>query len=65
MSNNTIGEFAKIGGVSIETIRFYQRQGLLNIPKSVNGNIRRYSEADTHRLWFIISAKKQASLLKK
>jgi MerR family mercuric resistance operon transcriptional regulator len=64
MSNNTIGQFAKIGGVGVETIRFYQRQGLLNIPNPVDGGIRHYGESDIRRLQFIIAAKKAGFSLK-
>ncbi len=37
-----IEKFAKAGGVGVETIRFYQRKGLLRISKQEAG-IRRYS----------------------
>ncbi len=37
-----IGKFAKAGDVGVETIRYYQRKGLLRIPKQ-EGGIRRYS----------------------
>ncbi|KTD60652.1 MerR family transcriptional regulator [Legionella santicrucis] len=30
MNNKTIGEFAKLCGVGVETIRYYQRQGILS-----------------------------------
>jgi MerR family mercuric resistance operon transcriptional regulator len=62
MSEKTIGEFAKMFGVGVETIRFYQRQGILNIPQAGkerdSGNIRRYGDHDIQRLQFILSAKK-------
>lgn len=51
-----IGKFAKSGGVGVETIRFYQRKGLLRIPKQ-EGGIRRYDEQDIRKLKFIIKAK--------
>ena len=50
MENNlkdlTIGVFAKAAGVNVETIRFYQRKGLLPEPDKPYGSIRRYGEAD-------------------
>ncbi|KTD11008.1 transcriptional regulator, MerR family [Legionella gratiana] len=68
MSGKTIGEFAKLCGVGVETIRFYQRQGLLNIPllekECSSGKIRRYDDQDIRRLRFILSAKKAGFILK-
>ena len=51
----TISALADAGGVGIETIRFYQRRGLLDTP-SRGAGIRRYVEADLRRLRFIRSA---------
>jgi MerR family mercuric resistance operon transcriptional regulator len=51
----TIAGFARAGGVGIETVRYYQRRGLLDKPRS-DGAIRRYDEADVRRLRFIRSA---------
>ncbi|MCU3043312.1 MerR family DNA-binding transcriptional regulator, partial [Enterobacter hormaechei subsp. steigerwaltii] len=39
--NLTIGVFAKAAGVNVETIRFYQRKGLLPEPDKPYGSIRR------------------------
>jgi MerR family mercuric resistance operon transcriptional regulator len=44
-----IGDLARSGGVSVETIRFYQRRGLLSEPPRGTG-ARRYSGADLERL---------------
>jgi MerR family transcriptional regulator, mercuric resistance operon regulatory protein len=52
----TIGAFARAGGVGVETVRFYQRKGLLPIPRRLQGGIRRYGAADIKRLCFIRSA---------
>lgn len=53
----TIGKLAKAGGVGIETVRYYQRRGLLAEPaRRPNGGVRRYGDADLHRLRFIRSA---------
>ena len=41
----TIGAFAKAAGVNVETIRFYQRKGLLPEPGRPVGSIRRYGSA--------------------
>jgi len=51
----TIAQFANEAGVGVETVRFYQRKGLLAVPKS-NGGIRRYGDKDLHRLGFIRKA---------
>lgn len=50
--NLTIAKFAEAGGVGVETVRFYQRRGLLETPGTGAG-IRRYGEADVRRLRFI------------
>ncbi len=42
LENLTIGVFAKAAGVNVETIRFYQRKGLLPEPDKPYGSIRRY-----------------------
>jgi len=54
----TIGAFAKAAGVNVETIRFYQRKGLLPEPDRQYGRIRRYRDADVTRLMFIKSAQR-------
>jgi MerR family mercuric resistance operon transcriptional regulator len=51
----TIGKLAAAGGVGVETVRFYQRRGLLSEPER-NGGVRRYDEADLSRLRFIRAA---------
>ena len=51
----TIARFADAGAVGIETVRFYQRKGLLEIP-SRDGGIRRYGKEDLRRLRFIRKA---------
>lgn len=54
----TIGTFAKAAGASVETIRFYQRKGLLPEPSKPYGSIRRYGEADVARVLFVKSAQR-------
>ena len=49
----TIGRLAKEAGVSVETIRYYQRRGLLKEPAKPMGGHRRYSFAEARRLRFI------------
>jgi len=51
----SIGKLAAAGGVGVETIRFYQRKGLLDTPGRERG-IRRYGSEDLRRLRFIRQA---------
>ena len=51
----TIAKLAAAGGVGVETIRFYQRKGLIETPTRENG-IRRYGSEDVRRLRFIRQA---------
>lgn len=56
MSTMTIAKFADSGGVGVETVRYYQRRGLLNEPARPRGGIRRYGEDEIRRLRFIRQA---------
>lgn len=49
----TIGRLASAGGVHVETVRYYQRRGLLPEPGRTLGSVRRYSGADADQLRFI------------
>jgi len=49
----TIGQLAETAGVNVETIRYYQRIGLLPLPKRDYGSIRRYFANDLKRVRFI------------
>lgn len=53
----TIGKLATEAEVSVETIRYYQRKNLLEVPKQ-NAGFRKYSEHDLRRLKFIKEAQK-------
>ena len=55
MDQLTIGRLATEGGVGVETIRYYQRRGLLSEPERLGG-VRRYGQADLRRLRFIRAA---------
>lgn len=52
----TIGAFARAAGVNVETIRFYQRKGLLAEPQRPLGGVRKYGANDVDRVRFIKSA---------
>jgi MerR family mercuric resistance operon transcriptional regulator len=56
--NMSIGAFAKVAGVNVETIRFYQRKGLLPEPARPYGSIRRYGVTDVGRIRFVKSAQR-------
>lgn len=54
----TIGAVAQAAGVNVETIRFYQRRGLLAAPDRPYGSIRRYRWNDVARIRFVKSAQR-------
>lgn len=54
----TIGAVAKAAEVGVETIRYYQRRGLLREPERPPGQVRRYGPADVQRLQFIKAAQR-------
>ncbi|MDD5460510.1 MAG: Hg(II)-responsive transcriptional regulator [Methylococcales bacterium] len=54
----TIGTLAKNAGVNVETIRFYQRRGLLVEPVKPFKGIRHYSERALQRVQFIKQGQK-------
>ena len=58
MTGMTIGKLAAAGGVGVETVRYYQRRGLLDEPARAEpyGGVRRYEAADVQRLRFIRAA---------
>lgn len=53
-----IGELAKRCDVNIDTIRYYERHGLLPVPVRLASGYRRYQSADMVRLRFVRRAKK-------
>jgi MerR family mercuric resistance operon transcriptional regulator len=48
-----IGELARSVDVNVETIRYYQRIGLLELPEKPYGGVRSYNDKDLQRLRFI------------
>ena len=58
VENLTIGAFAQASGVNVETVRYYQRRGLLPEPRKPLGGIRRYGESDVARVRFIKTAQR-------
>ena len=57
MSAFTIGNLARAADVSVETIRYYERRGLLDRPVRRGSKYREYSDDDVARLRFIRRAK--------
>ena len=55
MKTATIAGLALAGGVGVETVRYYQRRGLMPVPDGAEG-IRRYGPGELRRLRFIRSA---------
>ncbi|GHD82047.1 Hg(II)-responsive transcriptional regulator [Vogesella fluminis] len=49
----TIGKLAEAAGVNVETIRYYQRRGLLEEPPKPPGGHRRYASEQVRRVRFI------------
>ncbi len=49
----TIGQVAKAANVNVETVRYYQRRGLLSEPVKPLGGHRRYAVDDVRCLQFI------------
>ena len=60
----TIGQVARHAGVGIETVRFYERQGLLAEPARKESGYRQYAEDVVGRLRFIRRAKELGFSLK-
>lgn len=64
----TIGTLAREAGVGVETVRYYQRRGLLREPQrrrggGAAGSVRRYDPDDLRRLRFIRSAQRAGFML--
>ncbi len=57
MDKLSIGELAKQANVNIETIRYYERRGLLPAPARNEIGYRQYSKDDLRRIRFIRRAK--------
>ncbi len=59
-----IGELAKKAGVSVESIRFYESEGLLAAKTRTGAGYRLYSETELQQLYFIVHAKRIGFSLK-
>lgn len=63
MTALTIARLAASAGVGVETVRFYQRKGLMPVPAS-GGGVRHYVDDDVQRLRFIRAAQRAGFSLK-
>ena len=54
----TVGQLAARAAVRTDTIRYYEREGLLPAPRRTDGDHRRYGPADLDRLLFIRGAQR-------
>jgi Hg(II)-responsive transcriptional regulator len=57
MKTLTIGQVAKHTGIGVETVRFYEREGLLEEPERRPSGYRQFDEGIITRLRFIRGAK--------
>jgi len=60
----TIGQVAKLAGVGVETIRFYEREGLLNKPRRKESGYRMFENEAVNRIKFIKNVKELGFSLK-
>jgi MerR family mercuric resistance operon transcriptional regulator len=64
MSLLNIGQIAKQTGVTVETVRFYEKQGLIATPERSESGYRQYPEDTLKRVRFIQRAKEAGFTLK-
>ncbi|WP_373653342.1 MerR family transcriptional regulator [Schlesneria sp. DSM 10557] len=64
MATFTIGALAKEAQIGVETVRFYERQGLLEPPQRKGSGYRQYDEQTVQLLQFIRRAKQLGFTLK-
>lgn len=64
MKTMMIGKVAKSAGIGVETIRFYERRGLIKAPPRNKSGYRQYPDSIIQRLHFIRRAKELGFSLK-
>ena len=64
MKAMTIGKVAQLSGIGIETVRFYEREGLIPKPPRRESGYRQYPEETIDRIRFIRRAKELGFSLK-
>ncbi|VTU01460.1 family transcriptional regulator : MerR family transcriptional regulator OS=Candidatus Entotheonella sp. TSY2 GN=ETSY2_48225 PE=4 SV=1: MerR: MerR-DNA-bind [Gemmataceae bacterium] len=64
MRTISIGKLAKEAGIGVETVRFYERKGLLDAPNRKDSGYRQYDDEAVQRLRFIRRAQQVGFTLK-
>lgn len=64
MESLTIGKVARLAEIGVETVRFYEREGLIDKPPRRESGYRQYPEEAVHRLRFVRRAKELGFTLK-
>ncbi len=64
MRTMKVGELAKKAGINLETMRYYERIGLMPKPKRQESRYRYYDETDLSRVRFIVRSKELGFTLK-
>ena len=59
-----IGQVARQTGVTVETVRFYEKQGLIAVPQRSDAGYRQYPQETVKRVQFIQHAKEVGFTLK-
>ena len=59
----TVRVLAGKAGINIETVRYYEKIGLMPVPRRTPGGYRIYDDEDLKRLHFIALAKRHGFLL--
>ncbi len=57
MTDIGIGRLAELTGIKVPTIRFYEHNGLVPLPRRTEGGQRRYDQATVRRLHFVRHAR--------
>jgi MerR family copper efflux transcriptional regulator len=60
----SIGQVARLSGVGVETVRFYEREGLLEEPARRSSGYRQYAEEVVKQIYFIKRAQQLGFSLK-
>ncbi|MDG0813998.1 MerR family transcriptional regulator [Cohnella rhizosphaerae] len=60
----TIAEISQETGLAPDTLRFYEKKGLLRSPERGPGGVRRYSEEDLGRIRFLLYLRNTSMPLK-
>ncbi len=64
MPGNTIGQVARKAGVGVETVRFYERKGLIEQPPRRGNGFREYPVDTVRQIRFVVHAKELGFTLK-